>query len=622
MSFIFKRTELIVLMDPDKIKVVLATDCGSTTSKARLFMKIGGEYRYISSGEAPTTVEAPFEDVTMGILNAVREIEEVIGYKLLSDTGIISRTEGKAEGVDLYLTTSSAGGGLQMMVIGVMSMMTAESVHRAALGAGAIVMDVMAIDDGRREYEKIQRMRSLRPDMILVAGGTDGGNVKHVVEISELISAASPKCRFGSEYDLPIVYAGNKNAVEPFSQRLAGKCSLKIVDNIRPTLEIENPTPSRSAIHELFMQHVMSHAPGYNKLMTWTPLPIMPTPAGEGMMFRTIGEIYHQNVIGVGLGGATTNVYSYFDDKFTITISANLGMSYSICNVLKAASHENIVRWIPFDVVPSDLDNMLLNKMIRPTTIPQTLESLMIEQAVAREALRLGFQHHRFLARPLLGARHELKGFAGVFDQETYEESYIDMLKVNWVAGTGGLLSHAPRRAQSALMLMDGFQPEGITNLAQDSVFMMPHLGLLSTVQPKASMEIFEKDCLVRLGTCIAPRGTLSKNEKGEVFSIKAELPDGKVVEEQMAFGSIKRIPLGESQKAHVEIKPQKAFDMGAGPGHEVKAEVEGGVVGIILDARGRPLFLPKSNDERRKMLLEWFTALDAYPETALKEMR
>ena len=147
-------------MNIEDMKYILATDVGSTTSKARLFKHIDGEYRYVVSGEAPTTVEAPYEDVTMGVRNAVREIEELTGHKILSDLGqVISPSEGDS-GVDLYVTTSSAGGGLQMMVGGVMSYMTAESAERAALGAGAIVMDVISIDDDRAPYQRIQIIRN------------------------------------------------------------------------------------------------------------------------------------------------------------------------------------------------------------------------------------------------------------------------------------------------------------------------------------------------------------------------------------------------------------------------------------------------------------------------------
>ncbi len=192
-------------------KRILATDCGSTTTKAILIEKRGEEYRLIVRGEAPTTVESPFEDVTKGVLNAVREVEELANVRILDGEQIIKQVK-DSEGVDFYVSTSSAGGGLQMMVAGVVLTMTAESAARAALGAGAIVMDVIASNDGRLPHEKIERIRNLRPDMILLSGGVDGGTISHVVELAELIKAADPKPRFGVGYSLPVIYAGNKDA--------------------------------------------------------------------------------------------------------------------------------------------------------------------------------------------------------------------------------------------------------------------------------------------------------------------------------------------------------------------------------------------------------------------------
>ncbi|MHA2429235.1 MAG: glutamate mutase L [Candidatus Hermodarchaeia archaeon] len=386
------------------LDIILATDCGSTTTKARLFKKIGDEYRFVCTGEAPTTVEAPFEDVTMGVRNAVREVEELMGVKILSEQGIQIRHSPKGQGVDLYVTTSSAGGGLQMMVFGLTKSITGESCERAALGGGAIVMDIVSLEDGEPVYKKIERTRHLRPDMVLLSGGTDGGNISDTVQAAEILKVSDPQARFGESFSLPVIFAGNKTAREPVRDTLGDMFALKIVDNLRPAVELENTDPARDAIQELFMEHVMSHAPGYNKLMTWTDVPIMPTPRGEGTMFQTVARMERINVIGVGLGGATTNVYSTYEGKFVRTVSANLGMSYSICNVLREATLENILRWIPYPMDPATLDDILANKMIRPTTIPQTLEELIIEHAVAREALRLGLNHHKFLARGLRGA--------------------------------------------------------------------------------------------------------------------------------------------------------------------------------------------------------------------------
>src|SRR5437870_8396573 len=207
-------------LDPSSIQSLVAPECGSATAKAILIEKRDEGYRMVGRGEAPTTVEAPFEDVTRGVLNAVREVEELAGRRILEGERIVTPQRGD-EGVDLYVTTSSAGGGLQMMVSGLVLQMTGESAQRAALGAGAIVMDVIALNDGRRPHEKIRRLRQLRPDMILLSGGTDGGDVRRVAEMAEILLAADPRARLGAGYQLPVIYAGNKDATPVVQELLA-----------------------------------------------------------------------------------------------------------------------------------------------------------------------------------------------------------------------------------------------------------------------------------------------------------------------------------------------------------------------------------------------------------------
>lgn len=602
----------------DKMEFIIATDVGSTTTKARFFHRKDGEWRFFVAGEAPTTVEAPYEDVTLGVQNAVREVEELTGHSLLAPdgSGIIIPYDGK-KGVDLYVTTSSAGGGLQMMVSGLIKSMTAESANRAALGAGAIVMDIIARDDGRQIYQKISRIRSLRPDMILMAGGTDGGASSHVMEIAELIKAAEPKPRLGVAYQLPIVFAGNKALRPQIEDLMLEGFALQLVENIRPVLEQENTEPARRAVHELFMEHVMSHAPGYTRLMQWTDIDIMPTPAGEGMAMQLIADTYKLNVLGVGLGGATTNVYSIVDGRFVRSVSANLGMSYSVTNVMKEAGLPNIIRWIPFNLDEEEVASRLMNKMIRPTTIPQTLEDLIVEHSVAREALRLGLQHHRTIATRLKGVQLQ-RTISDMFDQ-AIEDSYVKMINIDICAGTGGLLSHAPRRIQSMYILTDAWQPEGVTRMFQDSVFMMPHLGVLSTVYRDAAWNVFDKDCLVRLGTNIAPTG---KGKTGDhMMTVELTKPNGNEIKEDLNYGDIKIIKLGELDEAKARITPGKEFDIGAGPGRELETTISGGVVGVMLDARGRPIFLPEEEEARKDLLLTWFKAIELYSQESLKEL-
>ncbi|MCK4225906.1 glutamate mutase L [candidate division WOR-3 bacterium] len=585
---------------------ILATDCGSTTTKAILIEKKGDEYRLVVRGEAPTTVEAPFEDVTRGVLNSVKEVEELTGREILDGEKIIYPSKGN-RGVDIYVSTSSAGGGLQMMVAGVVKEMTAESAARAALGAGAIVMDVIATNDRRRPHKRIELIRDLRPDMILLSGGIDGGTVSHVVELSETIEAADPRPRFGTGYELPVIFAGNVDAREAVKEALEEKTALSIVDNLRPVLERENLRPARDAIHELFMEHVMAHAPGYKKLMEWTDVPIMPTPGAVGAIIQTIAERQNINVMGVDIGGATTDIFSVFDGIFNRTVSANLGMSYSVSNVLSEAGMENVLRWIPFSMIRDDLGNRVRNKMIRPTTVPMSLKELKMEQALAREALRLALKQHKEMAVGLKGVQQE-RTISDAFEQVATGATLVNMMKLNLIVGSGGALSHAPRRAQAAFMLIDSFQPEGVTGLAVDSIFMMPHLGVLSTVHKKAATEVFDKDCLIRLGTCIAPTGKAPEGREALEIEMGSEVI-------KINAGDMVLVPLADGEKVTAVIKPSKYFDMGEGKGKEVEASITGGVVGVIVDCRGRPLELPEDEEKRRENLNRWNKALSIYPE-------
>ena len=593
-----------------EIRSILATDCGSTTTKAILIEKREDEYHLVVRGEAPTTVEAPVEDVTAGVINAITEVEELAGRKLLKDGQIIKPQQGD-EGTDLYISTSSAGGGLQMMVAGVVRNLTAESAERAALGAGAIVMDVIASNDKRLPHEKIERIRHLRPDMVLLSGGVDGGTTSHVAELAEIIEAANPKPRLGVTYELPVIYAGNKDASEIVGDRLGDKMALEVVDNLRPVLERENLMPTRLKIQDQFLEHVMAHAPGYRKLISWTDAPIMPTPGAVGAIMQTIAAQQNIQVVGVDIGGATTDVFSVFKNQegeaiFNRTVSANLGMSYSISNVLAEAGMENVLRWVPFDIDVSDLGNRIKNKMIRPTTIPQALEELIIEGAIAREALRLAFDQHKQLAVELRGVQQQ-RTISEAFAQSETGATLVDMLSLDLIVGSGGVLSHAPRRNQAMLMMIDAFQPEGVTHLAVDSIFMMPQLGVLAQVNEAAATQVFERDCLIHLGTCIAPVGVATPGDVG--VTITGDLT------ETVPFGELRLYPLGVGEKARVTIQPERRLDMGAGRGQPVEAEVEGGVVGLVVDTRGRPLEVSDASTERVTLLKKWFEALNVYPE-------
>jgi len=311
----------------------------------------------------------------------------------------------------------------------------------------------------------------------------------------------------------------------------------------------------------------------------------------------------------VDIGGATTDVFSVFQGTFTRTVSANYGMSYSVSQVMVDAGLENIVRWLPVEMSVREVRNRIKNKMIRPTTIPWLLEDLMLEQAICREALRLSFDQHRALARGLVGVQQE-RSIGEAFDQAAGGATLVSLGGLDLILGSGGVLSHAPRRAQAALMMIDAFLPEGTTMLAVDSIFMMPQLGVIARTYPEAASEVFHADCYVPLGPCIAPLGTAREGATALEGTLAAGGGETGIT---VRFGEMARLPLARGAEGTLRLKPARGLDLGEGKGRSVELAVKGGEVGIVLDCRGRPLALPQSGPERLEKLRGWCRALDVY---------
>jgi hypothetical protein len=189
-----------------------------------------------------------------------------------------------------------------------------------------------------------------------------------------------------------------------------------------------------------------------------------------------------------------------------------------------------------------------------------------------------------------------------IFDQQEAGQTLVKMMELDMIIGSGGVLSHAPKRAQAALMMLDAYQPEGVTMMTVDSIFMMPHLGVLSEHYYEAARQVFEFDCIVKCGHAICPVGT---GKPGEV----AVTVKGPNVEESVNFGEMKVIPLGRHEFLEATITPTRGFDVGAGKGRALTMRLEGGTVGVMIDARGRPFQLPTSPQARIAKLREWLQA-------------
>ncbi len=560
----------------DIAQSILVVDCGHVTHAILVDQAAPKGYRLVARGIAKTTVD-PEGDVTLGVLAAVRQIEESAGRQLVhqeQDQGIITPRQPDGTGVDLMLVTSSVGGGLQMSVAGLVKIMTADSAERAALGAGASVLDVIAIDDGRMPHEHIQRIRELKPDVFLLSGGIDGGNESDVLEFAREVAQAKL-------HRMPVIYAGNKEAREEVKQILGVDCELHFVDNLRPVLEQEVLEPARQKIHELFMEHVVK-TPGFDKLTKWASRPVMPSTGAVSSLIETAARQHDMPLIGLNLGDTTTDVYSAFKGRFTRTVSADLGLGYSISNVLVRAGYQQVARWLPFDIAPNELQNRLRNRMINPEQKPECEEDKLIEQAIAREATRMAFEQHRRRVTGLRGVRQQ-RDIANIFDQTSLADSLVDMVELQLIIGSGNVFATIDDKS-AAVLLLDALQPEGLTRLAVDYSYAAPHYGMLTAIDQDAGYQGFERDGLRHLGTSICAIG---RGRAGEAsLSIAFSSADGHKLERAIAWGQVEFIPVQGG--GDITIVPQTHCDVGAGDGHKLTTSVTAGTLGLIVDTRGR----------------------------------
>lgn len=494
---------------------IVAADFGSTTTKLILFEKSENGWSKKVEASAPTTVERPVSNICIGLLNAVRELEEVSDYKIWENDNWIFDISGN-RGIDIFLATSSAGGGLQILIFGLTKAFSVSRTNQAALGAGAIILDSLSLDDERSEIEKVDLIRGLKPDIIVMSGGTDSGATEQIIEIAQTILQAESKPRFTTEANTPIIYAGNKVIAGQISEILSDKYHFLISENVSPTIAESNQLPVRNMVHKIFMEHVMSQSPGYDHLSKLVSEPIIPTPSAVGDIIQSFAETNSFQVLAADIGGATTDIFSsvkkHQEKAETLrSVSANLGMSYSIANVLFEAGIDAIKKWLPFKMENAQITNIIKNKMIRPSTIPQSLNDLVLEQSIGREALRLALKHHEEL---FFNTDSRSNGFKSILGKA--QKKGIDMKDITHIIGAGGILSHAPNRLSAAQIIIESFGTKGITEIFIDSVFMLPHLGAISKISKEIASQILLTDCLIPICIHIAPIGR--KDKLAEIF--------------------------------------------------------------------------------------------------------
>ena len=492
------------------LQYIVISDIGSTTTKAMLIRLQGEGIELMALGSSPTTVEAPYNDVVIGVSRSIRALESSAGISLLASTAETELLFNDGIG---YLTTSSAGGGLQILVIGLTLFDSASSGKRAAFGAGGIILDTFALDDRRKAVDQMLAIRNLHPDLVLVCGGTDGGAVTGVLRLTEILRLANPSPKFDEAGKIPAIFAGNTQAAQIIRHMISREFDLHILPNLRPSPTVENLKPTQEMIQKLFMENVMEKAPGYNRLKGKAVTEIKPTPLAVLDCLDIFSSREGKNILAIDIGGATTDIFTYINGHSQRTVSANLGMSYSAMNVMREYSPDRLMSLLPAEVDKDAVRNYIGNKTISPTSIPVNDLELMIEHALARSAISMAITQHQdmhyntmkigFLDILKQGLRDK---YEEKFEYQKEEEShYFYTSDIDVIIGSGGVFAKVRTPEQAMMILVDACRPKGITELWLDEEFCAPHLGILSSFSPDHAAKLLASGLIKPIAMHLAP---------------------------------------------------------------------------------------------------------------------
>lgn len=570
---------------------IVAVDIGADWTHAILIDTVEGEYRYIASAAAPSTWEQPESDVTTGVRSALRELTAVADRPFLDDhEELITPEQRNGSGVDALIVTASAAPPLRVLVAGLTRDLSIETALRCAEFICSTVCDVIVWDESSQGWDTnhLQRLYEEPPDVVLIVGGVDTGPVTPLVEMARVLTAT-----FGSveEDRKPVLlFAANQDARRPVAATIGGRLDLRVVDNVRPTLDTESVSEARVELEKIYQEVKIERLPGFEHLKRWCEVPALPTSVSLESIVRFLNQQYNlqHGVFALDIGSHSTHVIVASHDGLLSFLNRGTGCGRGLGQVMDSSGLYGLLKWIPIAMRPGEARTRLANMEMRPASISQTTQDLMLVQAAAREATLQTLELAHAQWSPMRSASAD-----GLMPP-------LDLIVVR-----GGVFAYAPHPGQVALMIMDAVQPIGISRLVLDWASMLPQLGALARLLPLATAQVVQHDALMELGTVVSPIGQVREGQVA--VKVKLRRDDNTEVELKVPFGTIRRIPLRADQTGSLELRPHHKLDIGMGKaGLGVKVKIRGGVMGVIIDARSRPLRLPTDNRERLLRLQQW----------------
>jgi uncharacterized protein (TIGR01319 family) len=440
--------------------LVVCVDVGSTFTKAALVD--GGTGRLLASTSHPTTIGT---DVLDGV-DACRDR--------------LAATDPRAVEAEV-LACSSAGGGLRIAVVGNEELVTAEAGRRVALSSGG---KVAMVTSGGLTAERYAALCGSRPDVVLLVGGTDGGN-------SEVLQADADALARGG-WSGPVVVAGDVEAQSLVAARLAAAGTPYVLtDNVVPRIGVLAPEPARRAIREMFLAHVIG-GKGLSARADFTAMVRGATPDLVLTGVEVLARVLEDDVVVVDIGGATTDVHSVVQldpedaglarevvatTPVTRTVEGDLGMRWSATSTWEAATEAGLLA--------DDLHAAAVRRTEDPAFLPGNEEERREDLLLATAAATLAVRRHVGRSRVVVGP-----------DGRVVERTGKDLREVALLVGSGGVLRHAPPEAVADVLAPatgpspEGWQQPEHARVVVDRDYVLAAVGLLAEQRPTAAAEL------------------------------------------------------------------------------------------------------------------------------------
>jgi len=571
---------------------LIAIDIGSVHTRALLFDLVDGQYRFLAMGVSPTTANAPYRDIGEGIHLALEQLQEFTGRVLIGPDGrLITPSQVDGTGVDRCVATISAGDPLKVIAIGLLEDVSTRSAASLATTMYARVVDTFSLNDHRKSAARIDSILRYRPDMIVVAGGTDGGASQSVLSSLDDVNLAVHLLPERERAE--ILFAGNQDLAQTVDKSL-NLPTLHISPNIRPTLDTEQLDAAQQILSQIYRQVRIKKIAGVQELDLWANGDLMPTAQAFGRMIRFISRMrYPRGVLGLDVGASATTVAAGYNGELSLRVDPQLGLGDNLASLLNQTDIAEIIKWVAARVSDDYVRDYIYNKSIYPNLVPATKDDLAIEQAIARQLIYLAM-------------RRAVSSFPAAFERG----AGLLSPRIGLLVANGSVLSNPATRSQSLLTLLDALQPTSMLSIALDQNQMLPALGAAAVANPILSVQVLDKGAITPLGTVFSASGNASRGTT--ILQVKITYANRQSAEYEVKYGSIETFPLPTNQKAKVQLRPQHRFDVGRGPGVAVSMDdVPGGYYGLVIDARGRPIKLSMEPGHRMEAYRRWCAMLD-----------